>query len=463
MAMNTNLPALILGNTTAELATKRGVARQVVADVAKNTLVLMDGAKNGGHPMAKEERRIISTSNALSLNNGVSADLSGDINLGFNPDAVPPTGYEAIKEAVAAAKAAGQIGNTPFLGNVDADSLTQSGAYYVRMQHDGDYNVYAKHWPRVLSARTLALVFAGDNPSNNAGVRQMVIHGYDVWIRNGDTSGAFAEWIPVQTSASAIYISKSGNDANTGLDAAYPVLTWARAAQILRGMQAEGSGRTIRIYWGAGDWGNVGFSFPSNQQIQFWPYDGAIPIAYSASLPKFGTINLYGGTFSFVGCIADFIAANDNCRVQITRGYKRINAVYSGYGSYVDIANGAYVDGEVFEVGQCQAHQGYVLAASNNSVLNVGRTTFKLVENVTDDRFLSIGNLADAVLHNAITFNANGKTFTGRKVTADPGGSRISSGEGISESGLLPVLDRMFGYSFLISRGTLLDGIAVNN
>ena len=51
MAYNTPSPQRAARATTAALANKAGVSGEIIFDTDKNTLVGMDGATNGGHPM----------------------------------------------------------------------------------------------------------------------------------------------------------------------------------------------------------------------------------------------------------------------------------------------------------------------------------------------------------------------------------------------------------------------------
>lgn len=89
MALNTNVPLRVVGGTTAAIGATTGNVRQVVADTDKQTLVLMDGTNPGGHPMAKEIRKIIAGTPNVKINNGAEADLSGDVTVTVLPGAIP--------------------------------------------------------------------------------------------------------------------------------------------------------------------------------------------------------------------------------------------------------------------------------------------------------------------------------------------------------------------------------------
>lgn len=103
MAQNTPQPQQQLGATSDVLKSKAGAARQLIVDTTKNTAVIMDGSTMGGHPMAKESRKLKSGSPNVKINDGAEADLSGDITITVLPGTVPggmvvvtdPEGQEA--------------------------------------------------------------------------------------------------------------------------------------------------------------------------------------------------------------------------------------------------------------------------------------------------------------------------------------------------------------------------------
>lgn len=96
MALNTRIPVQQVGNTTEELSTKVGVAKQLVIDTVKNTAVIMDGSTAGGHPLAKEAVKIKSGSPNLKINGGTESNLGGDLTITVLPGYVP-TGFEYVR------------------------------------------------------------------------------------------------------------------------------------------------------------------------------------------------------------------------------------------------------------------------------------------------------------------------------------------------------------------------------
>lgn len=123
MAINTAVPIKQLGNTTEQLISKKGIARQLVVDTTKNTVVIMDGATNGGHPLAKEAIKIKSASPNLKINGGNEATLSSDITITLLPGYVP-TGFAFVENPEGEPEG-------KYLEILYTDTDGEPGAYYV--------------------------------------------------------------------------------------------------------------------------------------------------------------------------------------------------------------------------------------------------------------------------------------------------------------------------------------------
>lgn len=89
MPLNTPVAQREVGGTTTELSSKYGKPKQIVVDVSKNTVVVMDGSTPGGHPLAKEAVRIKSGSPNVKINDGDESFLLGDIEISVLPGYVP--------------------------------------------------------------------------------------------------------------------------------------------------------------------------------------------------------------------------------------------------------------------------------------------------------------------------------------------------------------------------------------
>lgn len=89
MALNTPVAQRLVGGTEATINATAGAAKQLVANVDNNTLVLFDGTTMGGHPMAKANVKIKTTSPNLKINGGTEADLTADITITSLPGTIP--------------------------------------------------------------------------------------------------------------------------------------------------------------------------------------------------------------------------------------------------------------------------------------------------------------------------------------------------------------------------------------
>lgn len=89
MAMNTPVPFCVLGGTSSAIAATAGNAKQLAADLTKQTLVLFDGIKPGGHPLAKEAIKVKAGTPNVKINGGTEGDLSGDITITMIPGSIP--------------------------------------------------------------------------------------------------------------------------------------------------------------------------------------------------------------------------------------------------------------------------------------------------------------------------------------------------------------------------------------
>lgn len=97
MALNTPVASRAVGNTTEQLLSKKGVAKQIVVDTTKKTVAVMDGETYGGHPLAKEAVKIISASPNLKINGGTEASLVGDITITVLPGYMA-TGFQFVED-----------------------------------------------------------------------------------------------------------------------------------------------------------------------------------------------------------------------------------------------------------------------------------------------------------------------------------------------------------------------------
>ena len=84
MARLTHSPVQQYRGTTAQHANYTGPIAELTVDTTKATVVVHDGATAGGHPMAKESRRVIVDGTIMTVNSGAEATLGADLNVAFS-------------------------------------------------------------------------------------------------------------------------------------------------------------------------------------------------------------------------------------------------------------------------------------------------------------------------------------------------------------------------------------------
>lgn len=152
MAENTPNSFLPLGNTTEALAGLHGKEKQLVVDTTKNTLVVMDGATLGGHPLAKEGTKIKSGSEDVIINDSTEATLAGDVTIKNKPwgvvlDGEFPTDEEELAALANRVPVGGSVYGLAPLGPEDAipapynteEIITESGTWEAPV--DGDFEI----------------------------------------------------------------------------------------------------------------------------------------------------------------------------------------------------------------------------------------------------------------------------------------------------------------------------------
>lgn len=330
-----NSSSQLVGNITgnAPTATKLATPRSIqVGGIASSTAQNFDGTSNVTIPI-----------NSITLNNAADNAVNGVLTPahggsgrtdGVSLDVVVPSLSGNVL-----AKAYGQIGNSKQINNtVNLDTFIVDGNYYFR---GNNVNASANHWPNGGNDVVNSLLSVYWDGTTN--IKQILIGGTSggAWRRVSSNKGAsWTSWVPLDlfTNCYTIYISKSGNDNNSGLDSSYPVLTAGRAFQIAESVHRQGNGQPyVYFNFGEGNWGNITIRDCPFLLI-FRPYDGGSATAYSTTLPVFGNITVENSYFWFQTCVAGKIIAQHGSGVQILTGYKRVASLSSLYNSLVYIA-----------------------------------------------------------------------------------------------------------------------------
>lgn len=189
--------------------------------------------------------------------------------------------YNEIKSNVDSAKASGQIGNPVYLGDVDFNTVLETGSYGVACESG-----QIKNQPTNSGVVSLLTV-----NNINGFIYQEFSNPFEKFIRRSggitNTPITWSGWNCVFCSKGniTIYISKNGNDAYLGISPDYPVLTVSRAIEVANSIIFGVSNAYVAFNFGAGDWGDILFeSLPYTIYIQ--PYDNTTHVEYSDELPE---------------------------------------------------------------------------------------------------------------------------------------------------------------------------------
>ena len=387
------LPGDITGN--AGTATKLATARTIdLGGILSATEQSFDGSKPITIPV-----------NSVNVNNenddavkGVLTPAHGGTGRtdGAAADVVVSSAQGQVK-----ASEYGQVGDAKLINGVDLDTLTVSGNYIATS------GTVENHYPYDASG-----VWRLNVCRQGASIRQILFANEVIWIRqSSNTGGSWTGFnaIGIKNSNMYLYISKSGNDLNTGFDSANPVQTIDRAVRIAKGWCVGNSNPSVTFRIGEGDWGAVTFSrLPF--VLNIYPYDGQVATEYSSSLPTFtgilstgSIVNLYGVT----------IQGAAQAGIQ---GYVSLN-YYNRVASVLSANEGlALIQSSEYPLDIISANQQFVLRAAGNGYIYGGERTINVIENLNlTNAFLS-GDRGGTFFVDLLTFTlAANVSVTGLK------------------------------------------------
>lgn len=90
MARNTANPVQQYRGTTEQHAVYAGAIGELTVDITKMTAVVQDGVTQGGHPLAKESRKVTADGTILQVNGGAEGTLAQDVQLGLSITGLAP-------------------------------------------------------------------------------------------------------------------------------------------------------------------------------------------------------------------------------------------------------------------------------------------------------------------------------------------------------------------------------------
>lgn len=390
---NGALPGNVTGN--AATATKLQTARTIdLGGIVSATEQSFDGSGNVTIPV-----------NSVNVNNEQDNALVGEVSKqhggtgrtdGAAADVVVSSAQGEVK-----ASAYGQIGDAKNINGTDLDTLTVSGNYI------STSGTIALHYPYA----STSVVWRVNVCRQGTSVRQILFSDEAMWTRQStNTGGSWTGWTPVgkRGATLSIYVSKSGNDLNTGTDNAYPVLTVNRALEIAHGWAPTNANAAVRLCFGEGDWGTVSLhSIPFDLYI--FPFGGQSANSYSASLPVFTELQVHNCWVQLFGAHIKTLTVRNLSCVRIA-AYLRFSRLNNGQSSTIVWDNSAVHH----EVVATDSHD-YVFRAYTDAVYLTNQLTYvDIVENLSLTSFLTCDTVANIMLPQSITV-ADGVTVTGKK------------------------------------------------
>ncbi|MBQ3569557.1 MAG: hypothetical protein IJA20_02665 [Methanocorpusculum sp.] len=90
MARNTVNPVQQYRGTTDQHAGYTGAVGEVTVDITKMTAVVQDGVTAGGHPLAKESRKVTADGTIVQVNGGAEGTLAQDVTIGLSITGLVP-------------------------------------------------------------------------------------------------------------------------------------------------------------------------------------------------------------------------------------------------------------------------------------------------------------------------------------------------------------------------------------
>ena len=394
------LPGDITGN--AGTATKLATARTIdLGGIVSATEQEFDGSKPITIPV-----------NSVNVNNenddavkGVLTPAHGGTGRtdGAAADVIVNSAQGEVKASVY-----GQIGDARLITGQDLDTLTVSGNYITRG------GTVANHYPRNIQEASCTVVRVS---RAGAHILQTIICSEsDVWVRRStNTGGSWLAWEAVsgyRKSFVTLYVSKSGNDNNTGLTTDSPVQTISRAMEIVRGQMPTDPNASIHLCLGEGNWGTVQFiTLPI--KVDIYPYDHQNATEYSTSLPVFEQITVTNGFVAFHGVVVTGMCyATYNGTLSIENSYNRVAELRSEYGACMLLWNYTY------NLDFIAGNRPYLLRTyCHGAIIGTGALKLNIAENIT-----VTSAVLHCDLHGTIVFPTNaqitlseGVSVTGRK------------------------------------------------
>ena len=357
----------------------------------------------------------------------------------------------------------GQLGDPVNLGDIDFNEVLETGIYSVRCDSGS-----IKNQPLINSVCAYLKVYKVIDTSVTDRldyfVYQEYVTPYCIYLRrtnspisnNPITWGDWRLVIWLGNGYTHLYISKNGNDNNSGLTPDQPVLSVSKLIGIANAFNLASENPLFYFHFGSGEWGDVKFiNIP--YYVSIVPYDGT---QYYESVPDevahFNLLHIQNCNFFTLQSVNVNVLNVQNSTGSLARGWNRINCLYVNNNSYFSMNNDSK---NLYEVGQSFSNYNGCINIENNSTLWMQQQNFKLYENVTFNSFMYITRCSKFMDTNTIFigFDYNGFTFTGKKASINGLSIFLSTGANL-EGGVPPVINNFFGTGFNAGKGCNIDG-----
>lgn len=252
-----------------------------------------------------------------------------------------------------------------------------------------------------------------------------------------------------------LYISKNGNDTNSGLAPEAPVLTIGKAIEIANAAIGNQPGFYVRLRIGAGNWGNITFeNLP--YQLELAPYDGNTPSAYSADLPLFGTLRFDFCFAVLKGVICDELLSYYSSYVNVRGGWKSINSMTANNNGHIYCSNND-ASTDILEVRNSTKAP---ITVNSSGFISLGACTLKLMEDCTQNlSFLRLYDGARFSISSNAVLDMNGHTYAGAKLIAVEGAEiYMTSGSASVEPLFDDFLAKLPGSITTCKKGVIFNG-----
>ena len=343
------------------------------------------------------------------VNTGVLATANGGT--GRSDGMVEDVYISGSGNSVVTAKGTGQIGNpvTKNGENVNADTIITSGIYYINNGNvSNNYPVNGLYGILNVYADSTGCI------TQNAVTR----NGLSYFQRRRDSNSVWSGWVPISFSTPNnvnIYISKDGNDNNIGIVSTSPVLTFARAVEIARGITTTG---TITFCFGAGDWGTVDIygNTLSASFIKVGSIDPSNPAV-------FNLLRLQQGSFYITSLSATYIL--------LSNSYAETTDNISGNGTVnISIGRLGVTSDSYLYIAHNIIFKNFNITGNYNLINLYFNSWFRLSGSITFDQNLPSNAVVFIETHSNATIRIDGSaSFTG-----DFGGKKYSFNLGHTEA-----------------------------